>query len=138
MGALAAEKPATASSVATGFLAATVRRFHALTHLRLGTTVQARSQPINRLEVVATKMDATLATLRVTIATPNPRARGIARERGMVLIRQPWCRARSPSILLALAAEKPATASSVATGFQAATVRRFHALTHLRLGTTVQ
>merc|ERR1712194_522368 len=41
-----------------------------------------------------------VATLRVTIATPSPRARMNARERGAVLIptrRQPWCRARSLS-----------------------------------------
>merc|ERR1712194_318817 len=53
-----------------------------------------------RREVVATKMDARVATLRATTATPSPLARMNARGRGVVLIptrRQPWCRARSLS-----------------------------------------
>merc|ERR1712194_292905 len=60
--------------------------------------LQRRRQ--RRREVVATKMDARVATLRVTTATPSPRARINARERGVVLIparRQHWCRARSLS-----------------------------------------
>merc|ERR1712085_114479 len=60
--------------------------------------LQRRRQ--RRREVVATKMDARVATLRVTTATPSPRARVNARGRGVVLIptrRQPWCRDRSLS-----------------------------------------
>merc|ERR1712194_856380 len=53
-----------------------------------------------RREAVATKMDARVATLWVTTATPSPRARMNAKARGVVLLptrRQPWCRARSLS-----------------------------------------
>merc|ERR1712194_636608 len=48
------------------------------------------SQPLNRLQVVTTKMDARVATLRVTIATPSPRARMNARGRG-ARIDADWC-----------------------------------------------
>merc|ERR1711957_866445 len=46
---------------------------------------QPTHRPSIRLEVVATKMDARVATLRATTATPSPRARVNARGRGVVL-----------------------------------------------------
>merc|ERR1711957_942188 len=46
------------------------------------------SQLTNRLEVVATKMDARVATLRATTATPSPRAVMNAQARGVVLQHQ--------------------------------------------------
>merc|ERR1712085_27285 len=46
------------------------------------------SQPTNRLEVVATKMDARVATLWATTATPMIRAVMNARARGVVLQHQ--------------------------------------------------
>merc|ERR1712194_577734 len=46
------------------------------------------SQPLNRLQVVATKMDARVATLGATTATPMIRAVMNARERGVVLQHQ--------------------------------------------------
>merc|ERR1712194_176675 len=46
------------------------------------------SQPLNRLQVVATTMDARVATLRATTATPMIRAVMNARERGVVLQHQ--------------------------------------------------
>merc|ERR1712160_81007 len=97
--ALAAEISATELNVALDSPRPAGRRSHAPTHLRVGTNVTPRSQPINRLEVVATQMDATAATLRATIATPSPRARVIARELGARVVRwwrsPPWCRATS-------------------------------------------
>merc|ERR1712194_195307 len=46
------------------------------------------SQPLNRLQVVATKIDARVATLRATTATPMIRAVMNARARGVVLQHQ--------------------------------------------------
>merc|ERR1711957_524125 len=144
--ALAAEISATELNVALDSPRPVGRRSHAPTRLRLGTNVIPRSQPINRLEVVATQMDATAATLRATTATPSPRARVIARELGALVVRwwrsPPWCRATSLSILsftqFALAAEISATELNVALDSPRPAGRRSHAPTHLRIGTTVQ
>merc|ERR1719223_2254392 len=58
------------------------------------------SQPTNRL-VVATKMDARVATLRATIATPSPRARMNARGLGAVLQHQLHHRRQHQRVLAA-------------------------------------